>query len=279
MSTLMNYSFTVPTAVTHFLHPFQSIILNYNVNSLVVARQTSERNRHQFKPVPAAVQFYSMPSFVKQSASVKLQTTYLRHSDINKYLDSLAQSYKSLVKVQTIGYSYENRPLKLIKISKKSSLPRQQQLQKQVVFIDAGCHAREWITISCALYCVQKLVEYSRLHDDLLSRFDFHILPVANPDGYEYSHTVNRFWRKTRRPIRLQQFGKFNFGTDLNRNYDFHWQDASANPSKYTFRGDKPFSEPETRALRSYLSEVNCKFYLTLHSHAQAICYPWGYSK
>lgn len=215
--------------------------------------------------------------FIKQSwPTIKLQSTYLRHSEINKYLDCLELSFKSLVKVITIGHSYEKRPLKVIKISKRGPGVVQ---PKEVVFIDAGCHAREWITISSALYCVQKLVEYNKSNEDLLNRFDFYILPVVNPDGYEYTHTVNRFWRKTRRPIRIQKFGKFNFGTDLNRNYDFHWQDGSANPNKYTFRGDKPFSEPETRALRTFLSDLDCKFYLTLHSHAQAICYPWGYSK
>lgn len=214
-----------------------------------------------------------MPSATLSAVSVKLQTTYLRHSDINRYLISLEKSYKNLVQVITIGHSYENRPLNVIKISRKSPNP------KEVVFIDAGCHAREWITISCALHCIQKLVEYSNLHVDLLNRFDFYILPVVNPDGYEYTHTVNRFWRKTRRPIRLQKFGKFNFGADLNRNYDFHWQDASPNPKKYTFRGEKPFSEPETRSLREFMAGLKCKFYLTLHSHAQALCYPWGYSE
>lgn len=209
------------------------------------------------------------------TSSVKLQTTYLRHSDINRYLDSLQSSYPNLVQVIKIGHSYENRPLKVIKISRKNP----KNIEKERVFIDAGCHAREWITISCALHCVQRLVEYNNLHIDLLNRFEFYILPVVNPDGYEYTHTVNRFWRKTRRPIRQGDCEKFNFGADLNRNYDFHWQDASANPRKYTFRGDKPFSEPETRALRSFLSDLNCKFYLTLHSHAQALCYPWGYSQ
>lgn len=215
-----------------------------------------------------------MPSPFLVTSSVKIQSSYLRHSEINRYLDSLGKSFKGLVEIITIGQSYEKRPLKVIKISRKSKLTT-----KERVFIDAGCHAREWITISCALHCVQRLVEYNNLNGDLLSRFEFYILPVVNPDGYEYTHTVNRLWRKTRRPIRMQSCGKFNFGTDLNRNYDFHWQDASSNPRKYTFRGDKPFSEPETRALRNFLADLKCKFYLTLHSHAQALCYPWGYSQ
>ena len=217
------------------------------------------------------------PKLVKPATSSgKLHSSYLRHSDINKYLDNLERSFKGLAKVLTIGYSFERRPLKVIRISKKRPLSTS---PKEAVFIDAGCHAREWITISAALICIQRLVEYSHQYEDLLSRFDFYILPVVNPDGYEYSHTVNRFWRKTRRPIRHQKLGKYSFGVDLNRNYDFHWQDASPNPNKYTFRGDKPFSEPETRALRNFLSGLNCKLYLTLHSHAQAICYPWGYSE
>lgn len=218
---------------------------------------------------------FSMPLGGVTSSTIKLQSSYLRHSDINKYLESLEKAHQKLVKVITIGFSYEKRPLKVIKISDGNP----NQINKQTVFIDAGCHAREWITISVALYCVQKLVEYNNLQRDLLNRFEFYILPVVNPDGYEYTHTVNRYWRKTRRPIRIQQLGKFNFGTDLNRNYDFHWEAAPRSPQKYTFRGDKPFSEPETRALRNFLGTLDCKFYLTLHSHAQALCYPWGFSK
>ena len=34
----------------------------------------------------------------------------------------------------------------------------------------------------------------------LLGHFDFYILPVLNPDGYVYSWTTNRMWRKNMRP-------------------------------------------------------------------------------
>ena len=43
--------------------------------------------------------------------------------------------------------------------------------------------------------------------------FNFrYILPVANPDGYEYTKT-DRFWRKTRSPNE----GSICIGTDPNR--------------------------------------------------------------
>ena len=35
---------------------------------------------------------------------------------------------------------------------------------------------------------------------DLLNMFDFFLLPVVNPDGYEFSHTTDRLWRKNRAP-------------------------------------------------------------------------------
>ena len=35
----------------------------------------------------------------------------------------------------------------------------------------------------------------------LLTKYDFYFLPLLNPDGYEFTHTAERFWRKNRRPF------------------------------------------------------------------------------
>ena len=46
------------------------------------------------------------------------------------------------------------------------------------------------------------------------------------------------------------------FGIDLNRNFDFHWDNAggasAAGCSGY-YRGDKPFSEPESRNIEAFV--------------------------
>lgn len=42
-----------------------------------------------------------------------------------------------------------------------------------------------------------------------------YILPVLNPDGYEYTHTHDRMWRKNR-----AQYGEC-IGVDLNRNFRY----------------------------------------------------------
>ena len=45
-------------------------------------------------------------------------------------------------------------------------------------------------------------------------------------------------------------------GVDLNRNYAVSWSKeggSSSKPCDENFRGDFPFSEPETRAIRDFL--------------------------
>ena len=61
-----------------------------------------------------------------------------------------------------------------------------------------GMHAREWIGTAVATYILGQLVEKNTTHSKLLGANDWMILPVANPDGYEFSHIGDRLWRKTR---------------------------------------------------------------------------------
>lgn len=35
---------------------------------------------------------------------------------------------------------------------------------------------------------------------DDLTAVDWYFVPLANPDGYEFSHETNRLWRKNRSP-------------------------------------------------------------------------------
>merc|ERR1719158_1083267 len=61
---------------------------------------------------------------------------------------------------------------------------------KKVLVIEAGIHAREWISPATALYLMEKLVK-DYYHDKarksrwLLDEFDWWIMPVVNPDGYQ----------------------------------------------------------------------------------------------
>ena len=60
---------------------------------------------------------------------------------------------------------------------------------RPVVLVDGGIHAREWIAPAMTLYIINQLVENSTANSALTDAVDWYILPVLNPEGYEYSHT------------------------------------------------------------------------------------------
>ncbi|XP_016955127.1 carboxypeptidase O-like [Drosophila biarmipes] len=81
--------------------------------------------------------------------------------------------------------------------------------------MDAAIQGNEWITTTVALKTIHELVVNCEANKMLLERFDWYILPMANPDGYEYSwNTMFQDWKKNRSPNGLH------VGTNLNRNFD-----------------------------------------------------------
>ncbi|KAF5269909.1 hypothetical protein FQR65_LT05708 [Abscondita terminalis] len=192
---------------------------------------------------------------------------YFRYDEIQEYLIKLSINYGDIVSVENYGLSYENRNLTLIKISTGALGKR------PLIFLDAGMHAREWLAPSQALYIIQQLVE-NHHNRRLIENIDWIVIPVVNPDGYEYTHTTDRQWRKTRSK------GTYFNGVDLNRNFGFHWSNTNIEESSIFYPGPEPFSEPEARALRDVISKYaqSIKLYLSLHSAAQSFLYPWGFT-
>ncbi|XP_015522425.1 carboxypeptidase B [Neodiprion lecontei] len=195
-------------------------------------------------------------------------SSYHRLDDITGYLDYLAQTFPDLCSVMTIGNSVEGRPLKVLRISNGNA-------KAPALWIDGGIHAREWISPAAVTYIINYLVENSEELEE-----DYYILPVVNPDGYEYTFRGDRLWRKNRAN---PEKGGVCIGADLNRNFGYRWggQGASKQPCREIFAGTAPFSEPETKAIESFFatSAANFKAYLTFHSYGQYILYPWGYDK
>merc|ERR1719383_1361092 len=95
------------------------------------------------------------------------------------------------------------------------------------------------------MYITNALIKgYNRDADTarLLNEFEFYIIPVSNPDGYEFSRNSQRFWRKNRSGSGACR------GVDLNRNWGQEWggQGSSGRRCSDTYRGTKAFSEKET---------------------------------
>lgn len=66
-------------------------------------------------------------------------------------------------------------------------------------------------------------------------------------------------------------------GTDLNRNWDVHWDDTSRYGAE-TYSGPHPFSEVETRIVRDAIKAFNPDIFVTVHSGGCAYLSPDAFS-
>lgn len=58
------------------------------------------------------------------------------------------------------------------------------------IFIESTVHAREWVTTATTTYILNELLASKNATIvELAQNFDWVIVPVLNPDGYEYTHT------------------------------------------------------------------------------------------
>lgn len=54
---------------------------------------------------------------------------------------------------------------------------------RDIVFVDATIHAREWLSTSTAMY----LINYIILNHHILDHINYYIVPCVNVDGYIFS--------------------------------------------------------------------------------------------
>lgn len=100
------------------------------------------------------------------------------------------------------------------------------------------------------------------------------VIPSANPDGV-YA-VVGREGRFTAMDVPVSKevaaAGRFNaHDVDLNRNFDCKWKPESMWRAKPVSAGTEPFSEPETRAIQSFVLETNPDAVIFWHSQAGAV--------
>ncbi len=157
----------------------------------------------------------------------------------------------------------------------------------QLVLFSAQ-HSREWVASEFAMRLVRY---YAGSYRDgtngvrsLLADVAILIIPVANPDGYEFTlQPGGRLWRPTREPC------AGGIGTDPNRNHAFSrgepgaWTSCSTNETSQ-YRGDAAESAPETKALEIAIAndgpggQYMTHFSLNVHSYGNLLLFPEGFS-
>ena len=175
----------------------------------------------------------------------------------------------TLIHVDSIGASVEGRAILAVKIGAAADAPN----RPNVLFMGTH-HAREWVSTEMAMRLIRWLADSAP--PGLLATRDVWVIPVENPDGYQYTFTNDRFWRKNRRDN-----GDGTFGVDLNRNYPEFWgyDDAGSSGAtgNETYRGPGPGSETETKAIMAFHAAHPPVVSVSYHTYSGLVLYPYGF--
>ncbi|CAG9136401.1 unnamed protein product [Plutella xylostella] len=197
-------------------------------------------------------------------------------------------------------------PIHLMIVDDPSS--GQSPTAKETVLIVAGILGRDHYSVASAMYLLHQLVDRSSLHQDLLSHYRFWVIPVFNPDGYDYSMTfpAHRNWKKNLRQnwelckghekklesckmcekSGLLCFVQPCYGINLDRNFEYQWIPAHELHAEYPcgelFPGARQLSEAETRALATHLRAQQQQIHVFIalkEGDVLGIMYPYSHTK
>lgn len=140
-------------------------------------------------------------------------------------------------------------------------------------------HAREWISPMSCVYLIERIL----LQDpELLNNFTFYVIPIANPDGFDYTFqgAWTYFWRKNRRPCNASDPGS-GVGVDLNRNWgpalgaggDWGWENSATATTcdSDLYQGPSASSENEVRAIVNFFKDIPVHSFFDIHAYGSYI--------
>ena len=237
---------------------------------------------------------------------------YYSYDELTELLVQLQEEYSDILNYSSLGKTHEGRDIWLVKISDNVTIDE----DEPEVLISGGVHGDEKQTYMVAIYSIKAIVEnYTSANVNLsftmrirnvVNNSKMYFMPMVNPDGCEAG--VRKNGRLNKCPL-----GKTIFrGVDVNRNFDFKWEEFDKHPFRYRrsgmysssgmprffekthvkypffdwrsvigegcYRGPYPFSEPESRAMKQFIENHSVIIYMDYHSYFESIQYPWGWT-
>jgi len=201
------------------------------------------------------------------------------------FLRKVAAENPQLAKLVVVGHTGQGREILAIKLTQGAR--GQADGSRPAVLYSAMQHAREWVAGEVDRRLMMWYIDKWRANDtavkNLLKDTELWFLPVANPDGYQYTflNPGTRLWRKTLRDNNGNGTIEVGDGVDPNRNFSEHWnydnEGSSSVQSSDTYRGPNAESEPETLAMEGLLQRIRPKFQVNFHSFGKWLLYPEGW--
>lgn len=212
------------------------------------------------------------------------ESGYHDYGELSAEVRRAAEANPDAVRRFSIGESYEGREIWAAKVSDN---PGVDENEPEVLFVGL-IHGREHLSAEMALYALRLFAEGRRTDPRIRRLVDSRevwVVPAANPDGAEQDVAGGYYhrWRKNRQPN-----GSLYPGTDLNRNFGYMWGCcrglSSDDPGNRFYRGPRPFSAPETAALRDFVKgrvvggRQQIRTVLDFHSSGEAVLWPYSYT-
>ena len=194
--------------------------------------------------------------------------------------------YPDVVDLFSIGKSVQERDIWCIKITNENN-----HQAKRSCVIDGTIHGCEWEAGEACLYLADYLLlnfGHNESITSLLNTTEIYIVPLLNPDGREDDNRFNAHGVDLNRNFDLD-FGRIRggclrIGTILGKKV-FEYREFPrlhkwfpSFPRVLLNCGRKPFSEPESQALRDLIYDIDgndFSFYLNCHTAVHNIATPW----
>ena len=164
---------------------------------------------------------------------------------------------------------------------------------KSAIFFNGMHHGKEPVSMMMNIYLILHLLSLPKAYLHLfLSSINIYFVPIINIDAYKYNSEKYLLFnstsymkaRKNRRPHNKTICSENEKGVDLNRNYDFFFNEneegSSSSPCNEQYRGEFPFSEPETKNIKNFVdSHPEIRITINYHTWGNLIIIPFNYLK
>jgi len=200
------------------------------------------------------------------------------YGEANKLLESWLHRYPGYLERRSVGLSFENRTMHAYVLGSRSV--RHSRGSVPQVLLTSLMHAREPASLTVVLYYLGHSLALLTRGDPqtlyLVETREVWLVPFVNPDGYVANEGLGKkLVRKNLRPTCLDQASS---GVDLNRNFAFHWKKNTL-PCNEEFQGARPFSEPETQAIKRLCEENHFRAAMNFHSFGGMLTHPFNWAE
>ena len=112
---------------------------------------------------------------------------FYRYNDLTRLLKAYAKEHPNLIRLESIGKSYEGRDVWLVTATNFKS---GNDAEKPALWVDGNLHASEVTGSTAALYLIHVLVAKYKKDETITRALDtrvFYVCPRVNPDGAEWA--------------------------------------------------------------------------------------------